>query len=307
MTTGQLYGVIPPVITPVDDEDRVDENAFRGQIRRLIVAGVHGLFVGGSAGEGPLLTDREWERMAAIAAGEVGEQVFLLGGVMDTSTQRVLAKVRTLRELGYRHCVVTPTYYLALRCGDEVLRLFDACVNHAGPMNVVAYNIPQCVGYAMPADVMFEMARRGWVRTVKESSGNLDYTLRLIREGADVGLAVLQGDEGQMAASLAAGAVGIVPGSANVEPETFVALYRATQAGDAAEMAQRAARIAELRQALPLVGEQWLAGIKYAAARIGFGSGRPVSPLQPLSAVQAAAVDEFLARSLARKLTYQKP
>jgi dihydrodipicolinate synthase/N-acetylneuraminate lyase len=110
---------------------------------------------------------------------------------------------------------------------------------------------------------------------------------------------VLQGDEGQMSASLAAGAVGIVPGSANVEPETFVALYRAAQARDAAEMAQLAARIAELRQALPLAGEQWLAGIKYAAARLGIGSGRPVSPLQQLSAAQAAMVDAFLARSLA--------
>jgi len=46
-----------------DDEDRVDEPAYRATIRRLIAEGVDAVFVGGSAGEGPLLTDREWERM----------------------------------------------------------------------------------------------------------------------------------------------------------------------------------------------------------------------------------------------------
>ena len=67
MTNIELAGVVVPAITPVDDEDRVDEAAFRKGLRRLVDAGVHAIFVGGSAGEGPLLADREWERMATIA------------------------------------------------------------------------------------------------------------------------------------------------------------------------------------------------------------------------------------------------
>ena len=47
-----LSGVVVPVITPVDEEDRVDEAAFRQVMRRLIESGVHVLFVGGSAGKG---------------------------------------------------------------------------------------------------------------------------------------------------------------------------------------------------------------------------------------------------------------
>ena len=167
MVSGELHGVVTPIITPVDDDDRVDEPAFRQQIRRLIGAGVHGIFVGGSAGEGPLLTDAEWARMVAIARDEVGEQVFLLGGAMDTSTRRVLDKVRMLRELGYGHCVVTPTYYLTLRHPDEFLRLFGECMNHAGGMDVIAYNIPPCTSSVIPVDVVIELARRGWIRRIK--------------------------------------------------------------------------------------------------------------------------------------------
>jgi dihydrodipicolinate synthase/N-acetylneuraminate lyase len=54
-------------------------------------------------------------------------------------------------------------------------------------------------------------------------------------------------------------------------------------------------RIMAVRQALPLAGPQWIAGIKYALSRLGIGSGRPVAPLQPLTAAQQAAIDAFMA------------
>jgi len=297
MVTGELHGVVTPIITPVDDEDRVDETAFRRQIQRLIAAGIHGIFVGGSAGEGPLLTGREWERMVSIARDEVGERAYLLGGAIDTSTRRVLEKVRLLRDLGYGHCVVTPTYYLTLRHPDEFLRLFGECAQHAGGMEVIAYNIPSCTSSAIPIEAVIELVRRGYIRRIKESSGDLDYVMRLLHEGAAAGLRVLQGDERLMAAALRAGAVGSVPGCSNVEPQAFLGAYHAAQAGDEAELDRYAARIAQVRASVALAGAQWLSGIKYAVSRLGIGSGRAVSPLQPLTAEQQAAIDAFLLNS----------
>jgi len=297
MVKGELHGVVTPIITPVDDEDRVDEPAFRRQIQRLIAAGIHGIFVGGSAGEGPLLTGREWERMVSIARDEVGERAYLLGGAIDTSTRRVLEKVRMLRDLGYGHCVVTPTYYLTPRHPDEFVRLFGECAQHAGGMDVVAYNIPSCTSSTIPIEMVIELVRRGYIRRIKESSGDLDYVMRLLHEGPAAGLRVLQGDERLMAAALKAGAVGIVPGSSNVDPQAFLALYHAAQAGDAAELERCAERVAAVRAAVPLAGAQWLSGIKYAASRLGIGSGRTVSPLQPLTPEQQAEIDAFLAAS----------
>ena len=188
MTDSELAGVVVPAITPVDDEDRVDEAAFRKGLRRLVDAGVNAIFVGGSAGEGPLLADREWERMATIAHDEVKGAVNLLGGAIDTSTRRVRAKMRILSQLGYPYCVITPTYYITLRHPDEYLRLFGECAEHADGMNIVAYNIPSCTGSVIPADKVIEMARRGWFRYMKESSGDFEYFRRLVVEGAEVGL-----------------------------------------------------------------------------------------------------------------------
>ena len=265
--------------------------AFRKGIRRLIDAGVHAIFVGGSAGEGPLLTDGEWQRMVSIAHDEIAGGVNLLGGAIDTSTRRVLTKMRILSRLGYPYCVVTPTYYITLRDPDEYLRLFGECAEHADGMDIVAYNIPPCTGSAIPADIAIEMARRGWIRFVKESSGDFEYFCRLVTEGAEIGLKVLEGTEPHIAKSLPAGAVGIVPVCANYEPSTFVRAYQAACAGDESELARCQKRINYVRENLLLVGSSWIAGAKYGMATLGIGSGVPASPLQPLTEAQKRIVD----------------
>ena len=161
MAAKELAGVIPPAITPVDDEDRVDEPAFRRLLRRLIDGGVHGIFVGGSAGEGPLLTLAEWVRMMEIAFDEVRGTVPLLGGVIETSTTRAKERIRLLAGIGYSYYVVTPVYYLRMTTPDEHLRLFAACCEAAPDLELIPYNIPVFTGCQIPVEVLCEAARRG--------------------------------------------------------------------------------------------------------------------------------------------------
>jgi 4-hydroxy-tetrahydrodipicolinate synthase len=291
MTNEELYGVIVPVITPIDEREDVDEAAFRKIIRRLITAGVNALFVGGSAGEGPLLPDRQWRRMVEIALHEVGGAIPLLGGAIDTSSRRVCEKVRTLREIGYRHFVVTPTFYIAVRTPEEHLRLFGQAREVAGDMEMIAYNIPQCTASTLAIETICDMAQRGWIRCCKESSGDLAYTKELIRRGKDIGLTVLAGDELTSGEALLDGAGGIVPVCANYEPTTYLRLYAAGKRGDRSEVARLMARVEVLRDKLPLSGPCWLSGIKYAMATLGIGSGKPLSPLEPADAKRRAIID----------------
>ena len=205
--------------------------------------------------------------------------------------------MRTLSQLGYPYCVITPTYYITLRHPDEYLRLFGECAEHADGMEIVAYNIPSCTGSVIPADKVIEMARRGWFRYIKESSGDFDYFRRLVEEGTEVGLRVLEGEEPHIAKGLLAGAVGIVPVCANYEPATYLAAYQAGLARDEMALARLQERIIAVRKQLLFVGPLWIAGIKYAMSLLGVGSGVPVSPLQPLTAEERAKVAEFTRRS----------
>ena len=156
-------------------------------------------------------------------------------------------------------------------------------------MEIIAYNIPSCTNSVIPAEVVLEGARRGYFRYLKESSGDFDYFQRLVTAGGEVGLKVLEGEELHIAKGLLAGAVGIVPVCANYSPPLFCGLS-ATRAGDQAELARCQERIMYLRSKLVLAGPNWIAGVKAGAAALGIGSGKPVSPLQPLTQVETASL-----------------
>lgn len=286
----ELHGIVVPIITPVDEDDRVDAAAFRKVIRYLIEAGVHGLFVGGSAGEGPLLTLAEWTRMMEIALDEVSGAIPILGGVMETSTRRAIEKLKLLERMGYRYYAVSPTYYIVTRSADEHLRLFGACKEACPEMEMVVYNIPSCVGSSVALETFLEMGRRGWMRYCKESSGNLNLLLPLIEQGHELGLRVLVGEERLMYDGLLAGGVGAVPVGANYEPETYIRLYEAGVRGDKDELARYFERARHVCSVLT-GGTSWLAGIKYALSQRGMGNGRPVSPLQPTEDERRLLID----------------
>ena len=293
MDKNELSGIIVPVITPVDNDDCVDGAAFRKVIRYLIDAGVNGIFVGGSSGEGPLLIEKEWLRMVEIAFDENNGRVNLLGGVMDTSTKKVINKIKLLEKIGYKYFVVTPTFYIKLTTPDEHLRLFSECREISDRIEMVAYNIPDCTGSEIPVEVLCECARRGWIRYCKSTYENMDYFKRLISEGKNAGLKVLCGTEVDMAEKLLAGACGLVNVCANYEPETYIRACQAAAKKDVNELMKIQERIRFLREKLLLTGDCWLAGIKYAMFSIGMGSGKPVSPLQPANEQQKKIIDEI--------------
>lgn len=294
MNDGSLLGVVVPVITPTDEEDRVDEPSFRALLRHLIGSGVHGLFVGGSAGEGPLLAPEEWRRMIRIAHDEVAGAVSVIGGAMDTSTARIIGRLKELAEAGYRYGVVAPSFYVALTSAAEHSRLFRDCARAVPEIELVAYNIPACTSSQIPVEVLCGLAGDGIVQYCKDSSGDLEYLRELISAGGARGLKVLVGAEDCIAAALQSGAVGVVPACANFEPQTFLRAWAAATRQDWIELEEVQARISELRKNVVLGGSNWVSGLKHAVAARGHGAGSAVSPLEPLSSREKASIESFL-------------
>jgi 4-hydroxy-tetrahydrodipicolinate synthase len=295
MSNSRITGVVVPVVTPVDTQDHVDEDAYRGLLGFLMRSGVHGIFVGGTAGEGPLFTLDEWERMAVIAFEECHGKVQLLGGAIDTSTRRVIEKAKILASIGYENYVVLPTFYLKIKLPDEHLRLFGECKEAVSDLNMVAYNLPAIAGSSIPVEVTCEMTRRGWITCCKDSSEDTGYFDRLLAEAGPLGLGVLVGSEVHAAQALLNGAQGIVPVSANFEPAPYVAAYEARR--DADKMKQIEERTVSLVHNVLLQPRSWLSAAKYASAGLGLGSGRPMSPTEPLNEAERQQVDLFLAPS----------
>jgi 4-hydroxy-tetrahydrodipicolinate synthase len=296
-----IEGVVVPLLTPVDENERVDEPALRALIRHCLEGGVNRLFVGGSAGMGPLLTDDQWVRLMEIARDEVDDPVPLLGGVMATSTGRAIERIKTLAQVGFNHVVVTPTYYITPTRHEEFIAHFDGC-RQATDMNMIVYNIPSCIGAAIPVSAIVEMVKQGWTRTIKESSGDRDYFLTVMRALEDTNAAVLQGNEPDIAWGLSSGARGMVPVCANYAPRLFTAAWNASQAGAENRLNELQAEISSVRETLLMGAKHWLAGAMYGVHTLGMGSGHVTRPIQKLTEVQQREID-----ALTEKLTIDEP
>ena len=287
-------GVIVPIITPIDENENVDEQSLRAVIRHCIDAGVHGIFAGGSAGMGPLLTDSAWQKLMEISAHEVNGQVALLGGIVSTSTARALDRIKVLDSLGYGSMVVTPTYYITLHTHEEMMAHFTAC-RDATDMQMIAYNIPGCTGSSVPLETMEELARRQWIDLVKESSGDSDYFKAVLEMCLDYGIGAMQGNEIDIDWSLMTGAAGIVPVCANYDPALFVKTYKASQDRDEKTVAACQQQINAIREAIGAHRKNWISGVMYSVHTLGICVENPVRPLQQLSTEQKKQIDKLTA------------
>lgn len=169
-----LTGIIPPMITPLVQHDRLDHAGLERLVEHILAGGVHGLFILGTTGEGPSLSYRLRCELVDVTSQLVAKRVALLVGVTDNSFAE---SVKLAFDL------------------DSLRRLFE---------------LPAIAG-------------------LKDSSSDLTYVhrvLQLIRNCPD--LALLIGPEALMAEAVLMGAHGGVSGGANLAPELFVDLYRAS-------------------------------------------------------------------------------
>ena len=80
-----LSGIIPPLITPLSDRDRLDAAGLQRLLERVITGGVHGVFILGTSGEGPSLSYRLRREVIAQTCRQVAGRVPVLVGITDTS------------------------------------------------------------------------------------------------------------------------------------------------------------------------------------------------------------------------------
>lgn len=277
-TAKKLQGVIVPLITPLDRNDRVQTRALGSLIRHCLNGGVQGLFVGGSSGMGPLLPEKQWQKLMESAFEQTPKNYPLLAGIICSSTAQALQRIRTLNKIGYRRMAVTPTFYITLKHEREFLTHFRKCAE-ATDMEMTIYNIPSCTGSFIPISVFLEAAKRGWCRMCKESSGDRAYFLELLTSGKKAGLSVFQGNEPDIAWALKKGAEGIVPVCANYNPALFAAAWQAACKGNNVSLTRLQREILAVRKVLLLGEKNWIAGIMWGVATLGIGSGRPLAPL----------------------------
>lgn len=226
-----LRGIIPPVITPMNEDESINEQELRNQVNRLIQAGVHGLFPFGTNGESYILSEKEKEQVLSIVVQENRGRVPVYAGSGCVGTKDTIRMSQMAEALGADVLsVITPWF---AKASDEELYDHYCAVASAVTIPVVLYNIPARTGNSLSPALVERLSAVDNIVGVKDSSGNFDNMLQYLERTREKGdFVVLSGNDSLIYWNLLAGGSGGIAGCANVYPETMTAIYERFMKGD---------------------------------------------------------------------------
>lgn len=285
-------GMIIPLLTPFHPDGALDPEALGHLTRRLVGAGVHGLFPSGSTGEFFALDHQERCRVIEIVVEEASGRVPVFAGTGAISTRESIALTKEAEELGADALAVITPFYIS-PSQDELYEHY-AAIAASTFLPLVIYNNPaRTGGVSLAAMTLQRLAAIPNIIGIKDSSGDLGLMASYITETPD-DFVVFQGRDDLYFPSLALGSVGGVAATGNVMPELLVELYDAFQAGDWVRSRSAQAKVALLRGVLGI--STFPSVLKATMALIGEPVGPPRLPVAPLNPTQVATVRGVLER-----------
>jgi 4-hydroxy-2-oxoglutarate aldolase len=169
-----MEGILAAVTTPFYSDERVYYRKLEANIARYSKSLLAGMVVLGSTGEAMTLSDEETREVFRVAAAAAAPEKVLIAGVGRESVRLTVE----LAEIAARHqydavLVRTPTYYSTQMSTAAVLNFYRSVADRS-PLPVILYNIPRCVPYDIPVEMVAELAQHPNIIGIKDSSGSMD-------------------------------------------------------------------------------------------------------------------------------------
>lgn len=221
-----LKGIIPPILTPMNEDETINLEELRNQIERMIEGGVHGIFPFGTNGEGYILNEEEKIEVLKATIEQVNGRVPVYAGTGCISTRDTIRMSKKAEELGADVLsIITPSFALASQ-----KELYDHYVEVAKNVDlpIVLYNIPARTGNKLLPETVAKLAKDvPNIMGAKDSSGDWDNLLAYINLTKDLtkDFRVLSGNDSLILPCLEAGGAGGIAGCANVYPHVLASIY----------------------------------------------------------------------------------
>ncbi|MCI9125036.1 MAG: dihydrodipicolinate synthase family protein [Eubacterium sp.] len=279
MNTDFIKGVVVPILTPIDQEEQIDEQKLREQVDYVIEGGVQGILAFGSNGEFYSIEEAEMERGLWIMADQAAGRVPVYFGIGAISTKKCvrLAKMAAANKAA-GISVLQPMFLKPTEA--ELFAHFQTIAQAVPDVPVLLYNNPGRVGYTMSAGLVERLAHEVEnIVGMKDTSGDMTQTAEFIRRTRDVGFKVFGGKDTLLYASLCHGAVGGVCTAGNFMPELITDIYNKYIAGDLAGSLEAQFKLNPVR--LSMDGASFPVAAKDMANLRGRNVGAPYTPNLP--------------------------
>jgi 4-hydroxy-tetrahydrodipicolinate synthase len=282
-----IRGVVPPIATPIDKEERVDDGGMRRLVNFLIDQGSAGLFVLGGTGEYFCLADREKTRAVEIVVDEVGGRVPVIAGVSDLSTRRAIDNAHAAQEAGADFLVSLPPFFFPLE--QEWISNFYTAIAADTDLPLMLYNVINPFNTNILPQTALSLSENPGIVGMKDSA-ELSHVEEVVSLTGGSGFRVLNGIEGHFTSALRAGAAGGVLSAANFCPRLCADIYEKTVAGELDEAEELQDRLNRLKGELSGRFKPWWAVVKTSLNILGICESTLTHPMPTCTDEERAAL-----------------
>jgi 4-hydroxy-tetrahydrodipicolinate synthase len=299
-TDAPLFGrVVTAMVTPFDDELKIDYKAVEKVIDHLLKTGTDTLVVSGTTGESPTLEESEKKELLKAVVAHAKGRAKIIMGTGSNDTAKSIKTSREAESIGADGLLLVAPYYN--KPNQEGLTAHFEAICKATSLPAVLYNIPGRTGINVTSETTIELARRcSNLHAVKDSTGSVEQAAEIAgRARAD--FRVYSGDDYLTLPFLSVGGCGVVSVASHVMGKQIQEMIEAFFAG-------KLDRARELHyQSLPLFKGLFTAPnptcVKYALSKMGLCKPNLRLPLVPLSGKATEAMDQLLKELNAKAVT----
>lgn len=216
------FGLSCAITTPMREGGSVDLPRLTHHARHVLAAGCDSVTLFGTTGEGAALgLPARTAMMGALIGAGIDPAKQIYAGIAAASLHEAVEQAQLALDAGAKGLLVAPPFYFKGVSDDGLYVWFSQFFEKLGPSarNVVLYHIPSVTAVDISVGLVqrLKTAFPGLVIGVKDSSGSYANTEALLKAHGE--LAILVGDERQLAKAVRNGAEGSICGVANLVPE----------------------------------------------------------------------------------------
>ncbi len=224
-------GVATALITPFDDNYKVDYPKLEELLEWQISKGVNAIVACGTTGEGSTLDDDEHKAVLKFTVDTVKGRIPVIAGTGSNDTAYAIELTKYACDIGAdAMLLVTPYYNKATQGG--LIKSFEA-VADASTKPCILYNVPSRTGCNLLPKTALALADHPNIVAIKEASGNISQIAELasLVEGK---MDIYSGNDDQIVPVLSLGGSGVISVLSNVMPAETVAMCDKFFTGDVA-------------------------------------------------------------------------
>ncbi len=262
----RLMGTGVALVTPFDEEGRLDLDSLRRLVEHVIAGGVNFLVVLGTTAETATLTVAEKAEVVHTVAGVNQGRLPMIAGIGGNNTAEAIREIQAASWLKECQGILSITPFYNKPSQEGLYQHFKA-IAAVSPLPLCLYNVPGRTGVNMKAETVIRLSKDcPDIMALKEAAGNFEQATAIMKGKRD-DFAVLSGDDSIVLPLMAIGFDGVISVVANVLPQACSDLVRYAQADDFATARELHLQLSGLCKSLFEEGNP--AGVKAALHAAG--------------------------------------